>query len=268
MSDTSKDKLIEKVQANRKYARINQDLVQRLVVEVVEKGLSGRTAVKAVRNKLHQVGGAYFNQNIDYSDLENALSGLPADFHADEIFQFCRESMRMHASTSERLPILEDFFRTCLEPIAPVSSILDLACGLNPLALPWMPLADDCVYHACDIYEDMLDFIRRFFDYFSLKGMVFPCDLIAHIPQKQVQVAFILKSIPCLEQMDKTIGLRLLDAVKAEHILISFPVRSLGGKQKGMLDFYAQHFSEMIANTPWKVKEFSFSTELAYLVSK
>ena len=34
--------------------------------------------------------------------------------------------------------------------------ILDLACGLNPLAAAWMPLAPGATYHAVDVYQDMV----------------------------------------------------------------------------------------------------------------
>ena len=72
------------------------------------------------------------------------LGSLPTDLHNPQVKDFCLERMRGHASTQERLPILEEFFQTTLASIAPVESVLDLACGLNPLALPWMPLTASC----------------------------------------------------------------------------------------------------------------------------
>lgn len=260
--------LVESVQANRKYAQIAPALVTRLCQDVVNKGLQGKKAVKEVRNKLHQVGGAYFTHLPDYCKAIGTLDLLPADLRSPEIRQFCVKLMRLHASTAERLPVLEDFFRICLEPIGPVSSILDLACGLTPLAIPWMPLADDFSYTACDIYLDMLDLIDTFFKHFDIKGNAFPCDLVSGPPQKKAQLAFLLKTIPCLEQLDKNIGTMLLEKVDADHILVSFPARSLGGRNKGMPEFYRTHFHDLVKDQPWQIHEFSFSTELAFLISK
>ena len=274
MDNNDLEKLTQQVIANPKYQRIYPQLVHRLSQEAIVKGLKGKSAVKHVRNKLHQVAGAYFKQKIDFSKATAKLTNLPKDRTNQEIKDYCRDWMQGHASTLERLPILKDFFQTCLESIAPITSILDLACGLNPLAIPWMPLAPQAHYQACDIYLDMLDLINSFLKHINLSGQAYPCDLVTTNPppisssQKKVQLAFLLKSIPCLEQMDKSITPRLLDAIPAEHILVSYPGQSLGGRQKGMKDFYWQHFQELISGTNWQVKAFDFPSELAFLVSK
>ncbi len=260
--------LVRKVRANPKYEFIEEELVERLSAESLAKGFRGKAAVKEVRSTLHQVGGAYFRRNIHFEKSTTSLNKISNDITSDEAKRFCREQMQVHASTAERLPILEDFFKTTLAPIAPVTRVLDLACGLNPLAIPWMPLAEEYTYQACDIYLDMMNFLQSFFDHFSIKGRVFACDIIDALPDEPAQVAFLLKSMPCLEQLDKDIGFHLLKKVNAEHILVSFPVRSLGGRKKGMPDFYRQHFYEMVSGKPWIIQEFEFKTELAFLVSK
>ena len=268
MDNNSPEALARQVMANPKYKPLAENLVIRLSQEAISKGLTGKPAVKYVRNKLHQVGGAYFKHKINYAAEQAQLVQLPPNHHSDQVTAYCQKTMRMHTSTAERLPILDEFFQTCLAPIAPVTSVLDLACGLNPLAIPWMPLANSAQYFACDVYLDMLDLIESFFIHINLDGWTTACDLVSAIPIHKAQVAFLLKSIPCLEQMDKSIGIRLLEGIQAEHILVSFPVHSLGGKNKGMQDFYGEHFTDMIKDKDWNVREFHFKTELAFLVSK
>lgn len=268
MADTQPEALAKKVVANPKYQTITPNLVLSLSQEAVKNGLKGKPAVKYVRNKLHQVGGAYFKQKLNYTTAKANLARLPHDLQSDEVKSFCHKIMQVHASTAERLPILEEFFQTCLAPIAPITSILDLACGMNPLALPWMPLAENPQYHACDIYLDILDLINAFFRHVDQAGCTKPCDLVSSIPSSKTQVAFLLKSIPCLEQLDKSVAKRLLEGIPADHILVSFPVHSLGGRGKGMQTFYREHFNDLIIGHSWQVEEFSFSTELAFLVSK
>jgi len=269
MNDEARlQKLIDQVQSNPKYQAIMPDIVENLIKEAIRKGLTGKAAVKDVRNKLHQVGGAYFRRNIDYTKFETNLARLSKEIKSNEVQQFCLGKMKAHSSTAERLPIMESFFKTTLASIAPIDSILDLACGLNPLAIPWMPLADEFTYHACDIYLDMLAFIQTYFNHFMIQGYTFPCNLESEIPGENVQVAFFLKSLPCLEQLDKAVGVRLIEQVRAEHILISFPVRSLGGVKKGMKNFYHEHFYEVVTGKNWTIQEFSFETEMAFLVSK
>jgi 16S rRNA (guanine(1405)-N(7))-methyltransferase len=263
-----REALAQQVVAHPKYRTITTDLVLRLSQEALNLGLTGKPAVKYVRNKLHQVGSAYFKQKIDFTATKGALAQLPQDSCSDDVKNFCRKLMQKHTSTAERLPILTDFYQTCLASIAPITSIIDLACGLNPLAVPWMPLADEVQYFACDIYCDMLDMIDAFFRHISLGGQADPCDLVSKIPSTKTQLAFLLKSIPCLEQLDKSIARHLLENIPSDHILVSFPVHSLGGRHKGMKSFYRDHFNDLIAGNAWHVQEFNFATELAFLVSK
>src|SRR5438876_635239 len=74
--------------------------------------------------------------------------------------------------------------------------------------------------------------------------------------------------LPILEQVDKTAGLRLLETINADHLVISFPAHSLGGKSKGMAANYETRFYEQVANKPWSIQRLQFPGELVFLVSK
>ncbi len=260
--------LVEAVRNAPKYAAVDAGLVQALVEQELAKGRSVKETIKAVRNKLHQVGSAYQEQTIGYAQLTRQLTALPHDLHSPEIKVFCLAAMREHTSTRERLGFLEDFYRRPLAGLGPIHSLIDLACGLNPLALPWLPLAPNAQLFACDIYADMADFLNTFYAHTGVNGRAFTCDLIHHLPEQQVELALLLKTIPCLEQVDKSIGRRLLSSIQAEHMLISFPVHSLGGRGKGMRVNYDQHFRELIVDLPWQVTRFDFPGELVYRLSR
>jgi 16S rRNA (guanine(1405)-N(7))-methyltransferase len=176
--------------------------------------------------------------------------------------------MRHHASTRERLPILDAFYTTTLAAIQPVRSVLDVACGLGPLALAWMPLAADVTYYACDLYADMIAFLNDFFRLAGVRGHAQVCDLVVGPPRQQVELALALKALPPLEQLDRQAGRNLLRALQADHILVSFPARSLGGRDKGMAENYEQRFRELVAGEGWPVERFAFATEIAFLVTK
>lgn len=258
--------LVSAITASEKYAAIHPELVRRLVISELSKGRSPKETVKSVRSKLHQIGGSYQETHIGYTNGLLQLDSLPADLDAPELHDFCRAMLAQHASTHERLPILEHFYNL-LAPIAPIQSVLDLACGLNPLARPWMPLAAGARYDACDIYADMLDFINAFFAHIQQPGKAFLCDLTAEIPQQPAHLALLLKTIPCLEQVDKHIGLRLLHGIQSEYLLVTFPARSLGGHNKGMPQTYEAHFTDLVASAPWQIiQKTLFSSELAFLL--
>jgi 16S rRNA (guanine(1405)-N(7))-methyltransferase len=260
--------LVRLVRESAKYAPIDEALVAAIGRTELGKRHSLKEAVKSTRNKLHQVGSAFQEKPIPYGKWLEELKDLPADMGSPQVRKFLIGNMRLHASTSERLSIHEEFFAKTLASIAPVTSILDLACGLNPLNLPWMPVAEHFTYEACDIYADMVGYVNAFFKHFNIEGSAGICDLTRSIPQTHVQVALLLKTIPCLEQLDKTAGRRLLEGLNADHILVSFPAHSLGGRSKGMVENYEAHFSELIAGMDWQVIKFEFPGELAFLVRK
>ena len=176
--------------------------------------------------------------------------------------------MGFHASTRERLPIIDQFYATTLGDIAPVHSVLDLACGLNPLAIPWMPLAPNAAYHAYDMYLDLTSFLQSAMNLLGIHGVAYAEDVTYWPSFPHVEVAFLLKAIPCLEQLDKSAGAQLLDAIPARYILVSFPKQSLGGQAKGMSVHYEAHFRELADGKGWNVRRFVFDTELAFLVGK
>jgi 16S rRNA (guanine(1405)-N(7))-methyltransferase len=262
------DELVDAVRAGARYREIQVDLVRRIGAQELAKGRSFKDAVKETRNKLHQVGGAYQETPPDYARLSAELETLALE--PETLREFCRRAMLSHASTRERLPYLEEFYAPLRARLGEVDSILDLACGLNPLALPWMPLAAGGAYYACDIYADMVAFLNRFFNRLGaplVRGEASLCDLTAVVPEKRVKLALLLKTLPCLEQIDKTIGPRLLAGIRAEHLLVSFPALSLGGRGKGMLQNYSAHFEQLIAGQNWRVEQWQVKTELVFLIS-
>jgi 16S rRNA (guanine(1405)-N(7))-methyltransferase len=140
----------------------------------------------------------------------------------------------LHTSTKERITILEKFYEFIFNVTGQPKSVIDVACGLNPLTLPWMGLEETAQYFAYDIDENTIDFINKYLKLTGLKSMALVQDVIAQPPTVEADVALLLKTIPCLEQQEKVCSVRLMEALQAKHIVISFPVKSVGGKSKGM----------------------------------
>jgi len=268
LDNTGLETIRQQVCAGEKYAGIEQGLVTRLIQEEAAKGRNGRELVKAVRSRLHQSAAVYRLSSLELDQLIPTLQALPRDLHAPEVKNFCTASMRLHQSSLERLASINEFFQTTLQSIAPVTSILDLACGLNPLAVSWMPLGKDFTYIACDIFSDQLGLLDAFFAHFAIDGHTAMLDLTRETPTQSAQVTFVLKTLPCLEQLSRNIGPRLLEAVPSDHILVSFPARSLGGKNKGMLKNYEQQFMELLKPGAWDFERFIFPNELAFLLHR
>ncbi len=272
MSDRERgqlDQLIEAVLASRSYRNISRDFIEVLGSRELAKRSSLKEAIKATRNKLHQVGGAYMaSGEARYPSWIAQLRQAGARGDKKLLMQACMSIMGHHSSTRERLPILEQFYTTLLADLPPVRSVIDVACGLHPLAIPWMPLGQDVQYYAYDIYRDMADFLNEFMSLIQVQGYAQACDVIQHCPTFKVDLAFLLKAIPCLEQVDKNAVPRLLDTINADHLLVSFPVHSLGGRRKGMVVNYETRFRDLVGHRNWFIERFEFPTELVFRIDK
>jgi 16S rRNA (guanine(1405)-N(7))-methyltransferase len=264
MSDI--DELVAAVRGSAKYRSVCEDFIRGVGERELAKGRRLKEAVKATKKKLHQVGGAYLEGGVDYAawlDELKAVSGSEGDLR-----RTCARIMGHHSSTKERLAILDAFYATVLAELPPIRSVLDLACGLNPLAIPWMGLPDGAAYYAYDVYEDMAGFLEGFMRLVPVRAEARACDILQSCPLPRVDLALVLKSIPCLEQIDKSAGARLLESIDANHLLVSFPVHSLGGWDKGMPTNYEAHFRELVAGKGWSAERFEFATELVFVVGK
>jgi 16S rRNA (guanine(1405)-N(7))-methyltransferase len=264
--------LLEAVQSGAKYRHIDSGFILLVGAGELEKRRNLKEAIKATKNKLHQVGASYQDNAPRYARWLEALreasqAGDPARLQAT-----CSEIMQSHASTRERLPFLSRFYSTILADVAPVHSVLDIACGLNPLAIPWMPLAPGARYYACDIYQDMIDFLNACFPLLHVDGKATICNVIQQCPARKVDVAFILKTIPVLEQVDKNAGRRLLHGIQADHLVVSFPSASLGGRRGGkgrnMETNYEAHLYELVAGQPWSVERYNYDNELVFVIHR
>ncbi len=260
--------LVRNVLEKPKYQHIHKGLVETVAAAELAKGRKKKETQKAILSKLHQIGAGYFSQKTDYEGWKKELACLPNDIHSDQTKAFCKKVMESHYSTDERLSILNDFYQHILNSIKPIPSILDLACGFNPLALPWMPVDDDIQYYGCDIFADMIDFLDTFSAHFGIHAKFETCNLLDATFNNPAKVAFLLKTTPCLEQLQKGFVLQLLDAIPAKYILFSYPISSLTGKSKGMRKNYTDQFTTIISSTGWEYERFEFSSELAFLIKK
>ena len=259
--------VVDVVTSSPRYTHINRQFIMRVAQNELVKRSSIKDTIKATKNKIHQVAGAFVQSEMHYSEWLGSLKNATQTRNMVEFTKICQTIMRFHASTRERLPFLSGFYKQIFSSLPPIQSILDIACGFNPLAIPWMGLPTGIHYLAIDIFQDLVDFLSNYFALLPIQGHSESFDVIESIPTHPVDLAFILKTIPCLEQVDKLAGNRILDNLQAKYILISYPVRSLGGRSKGMQENYQVQFQKLIAGRGYHVKKYEYSTELVYLIS-
>lgn len=266
LSESDLQAVLEAVSASKKYGGVCPDTVRRIAARELAARRSVKDAVKATKRRLHQVYGA-FEQALDaeaaFGELAKAWGG-----GEDERRAACRAVLALHSSTRERLPILDRFYPALWEIVGRPDPVLDLGCGLNPLAWPWMGLPPTTTYVPLDIDCQRIAFVNRFLDLAGLAPLARCQDLLTRPPADQASVALMLKLGPTLERQEEGATLRILRELRAPSVVVSFAVASLTGRRKGMEEQYSSQFAAMARGQSWRVTELRFETELAFVVQR
>ena len=258
----TQNRIVEELKASRKYGSVCNEVLIRIASWAAGVTTSERQAVKAAKRKLHQIHGCYFDTACRRT-LTRHIEHLCSDQPEHEIKSVCHDILALHQSTRERLPILDSAFRTVLGDVSGVGSVLDIACGLNPFAIPWMKLPADTRYTAVDIDTDLIESINRFLGAVRRPQTALCRDVM--VPAKySTDIALILKALPCFEQQEKGAALRLLSSIEAQRIIISFPARSVSGREKGMRIHYGAFVDKLADQLGVSYRRFDFATETFY----
>ncbi|MCY3708255.1 MAG: hypothetical protein OXG26_05115 [Caldilineaceae bacterium] len=275
--DDQLDQALAAILAARKYRSIHPGLARDVAAAELAKGRALKEAVKAAKSQLHQSAAAYIRRNLNYDDalddlrttVAAAKRGPDSAPSADPtVRKLLRSLMAAHASTHERLPILDVLYPQLFQRLPPVRSVLDIACGLHPLARPWMPLSPDVQYFAFDIFADQMDFLNRFFDAMGYAGAAAQRNALDEMSTPPADIAFLLKTVPCLEQIESGAGERLLHRIDAPILIVSFPNQTLAGRKQGMAQHYATSFLSQIKKAGWQADSLTYPSELVYIVQR
>jgi 16S rRNA (guanine(1405)-N(7))-methyltransferase len=213
--------IVERVRRSSRYRGVDPTLVARLAAEELPKARNADDAVKRVKRRLHQAVGAFRTPSAP-------TAAWPAGDRS-ALRQACLAAMARHASTRERLPHLDTFYPGIWEHTGVPGRVLDLGCGLNPLALPWMGIGP-ATYHAVDVDAGTLEAVRGFLTAVYQPHRVEARDLVTGPPDDAADVALLLKLVTTLDRQDPGAATRLVTGIHAGHAVVSFAARSLGGR--------------------------------------
>ena len=226
------DELYQKLTASRNYRWVCPSTVRRVLEECEGRYKKPRDLEKAVRERLHGVTSAFMTDAEFKSALALARAG---DWES---------LLSLHASTRERLPLarMDAAYAEIFAHTGAPGSVLDLACGLNPAYLAARHPAARIA--GADVSGQCVEVLHAL----GIAGVALADLLDADaVPDERFQMALMLKLLPLLERQRAGAADELLRRVQAEFLVISFPTRTLGGRDVGM----ERHYSEwMEAHLP------------------
>jgi 16S rRNA (guanine(1405)-N(7))-methyltransferase len=257
--------VVERVRRSSRYRDVDLELVERIAAEELLRARGADDAVKRVKRRLHQVVGA-FRGDPHGSIPAGAWTGDLADAG---LRAACVAAMRTHASTRERIAHLDAFYPPIWAVTGVPNRLVDLGCGLNPLALPWMGLERDAVYVAIDADERPLATVRDFLGLVEQPHEVRVADLVTSQAQGPADVALMLKLVTTLDRQDSDAAPRLLRGLDARHAVVSFTTLTLGGRRTGMERTYRERLARLVseAGRVRLVAEASVANELVFVLS-
>lgn len=260
--------LIEKISGSRKYKHITipPDTIRDLLQQAESRGIPAAEIEKVVREKLHHVVAPYLG-DPDYEKLKTDLTTLPVKMDSTILKDWCLAVLRTHASTRERIPILDEFYTRIFEFTGKPRSILDLACGLNPFSIPWMKLESDVRYDAFDLHQPRIDLINAFLAHTHQPGSGSHADILVQPPQQKADVAFFFKEAHRFDQRQSGINRTFFQAIPVKYLLVSLPTASLTGR-RSMLDQDHRLIDQSISGLSWNVHEIRFENEIVFCIEK
>jgi 16S rRNA (guanine(1405)-N(7))-methyltransferase len=253
--------VVDRILASPKYRGVHRALVERLFAEVAER--PPREAEEQVRRELHRLYGAFQTGKPRYRRWLRALAG------AGDPMAELRRLVRNHASTREREPQLEGFYEAVFGAVGPVSRVVDLGCGLNPLTRAWAPVDPGVTWFGCDVDADQLAFVEAAARAVGHPVEVAPTDLVAPTSLPSGDVAFLFKVIPCLHPSSWEPGADLVERLDVGAVVVSLPGATLGGRKRGMAAANQQRFEQLAARRGWVLRQLEVPVdELVWVVDR
>jgi 16S rRNA (guanine(1405)-N(7))-methyltransferase len=261
---------IASVLKSKNYSNLNPELVRDVVLDFIPK-YPAKILLKEVKNKLHQVWGAFWDGTPNFEKILDKLQKASSDQEKREILI---QIAKLHTSTAERLSILPSFYNQIFNVCQGASSVVEYGCGLNSISLLLSSFGSNMKYIGYDIDQNEVDFLNQLFQIqgfdssFKAKcASIFNQDLTT---DKSLEVVFLFKLLTTLEQQQKGISLKILNNLPQKWIVVTFPVFSIGRKSKNMTEFYTKWFEELLTKLEFQVNitKLEFITELVFVIEK
>ncbi|NPV57152.1 MAG: hypothetical protein HPY76_10845 [Anaerolineae bacterium] len=262
------DALTAEILSSPKYRRLDlpPGTVQDLLRRELAAGRTAREALKAARAKLHTIVAPYLG-DPDYADAARQLDAAFGADSTEALQQVCQTLLASHASTRERLPHLPKFYQAIFEVTSTPHILLDLACGLNPLALPWMGLPSGIQYHAYDLHAPRVRLINHFLSGYGLPASAHQQDILLEAPRQPADVAFFFKEAHRFEQRRRGCNRDFWQALNVDWLVVTLPGESLSGRHEKR-DQQRRLVARTLTGLPWQVTEFEIGGEMVFCIDR
>lgn len=259
---------IEDIRASRKYRSLDlpESLLRDLFEREISTGRSPKEAKKLARQKLHAIVAPYLG-DPDYFQAAVELERAFSSGDVDQQNQACLRLLSAHASARERIPCMEEFYASIFNITGKPGALQDLACGLNPLAFPWMGLPRTTRYAAFDIHRPRVELINRFFQLAGMEPLAEARDVLVDPPQQPAHTAFFFKEAHRFEQRQHGCNRAFWLALRVKWLVVTLPAVSLG-QHHSMVERQRRLVYGVVEEFGWPVVELEVGGEMIFCIER
>ena len=258
------DPMLEKLLNSKKYQGVCRDTVRRVYAECQQKYKKPKDAERAAREALHGITGAFLTRE----EAARCMAELQVWFSEGRCDSALEKALERHASTRERLPLsrMDAMFSRIFELTGPPGPALDLACGINPLYLG----ARGVPVVGIDISGEAVNALNAAASNYDLPIRAVCADLLCEnaIPKERFHIALLFKILPLLERQRNGAAMAVMNAIDAEYLAVSFPTRTLGGRNVGMEEHYSEWMEVHLPASRTVAARFCADNELFYILKE
>lgn len=255
--------LLEKLLRSKNYRDVCPDTVRRVWADCEKRYKKPKEVEKAAREALHGITGAFMTPQ----EARQLAWDMQA-WHINKTDAGLERMLSRHASTRERLPIadIDALYDRIYASTGRPQSVLDLACGINPLYLGARGISAAGV----DISGAAVYAVNTFRESYGMPVSARCADLLCPgaIPGERFDIALLFKLLPLLERQESGGTARVMNAVNARYLAVSFPTRTLGGRSVGMEANYARWMEAHLPASMTVRDRFETRNELFYIIAK
>jgi len=227
--------------AHKKAAALLQELEAGGDAQAISRGIMGLHA--STKERLPHLGDflAFICKQVGKVETVLDLGGGFNPFSVP-FWQEC-----FYETSSEMVGRLDDC-ENALESGSALSQISKLMGESEDTHVGHSCTRSIAAYYAYDIDVRTRDLLNRFFAYLNLPQTAACADLAVETPTEKVDLALMCKLVPVLEAQLPGRGFELARETNAKFLAITYPLKSLGGREKGMGKNYAAQFENACAS--------------------
>ena len=259
---------VERIKTTKNFRELDESFLERLVRQAFARGSDEKEIQRSVKTTIQEVTNRFRSTDGSYRDLIAELDNSPNhEPTAEDRGLFAADLLRRHEASKERIPFIRRYYTEIFGLLPPIGSILDLGCGLNPVAVTFMPVYPRVQYTAVDLPLDLVDFLNDFFRLAEVSGIAIQSNLLNGIPEIDADLTLIQKTIPALERAEKGAGRRVFDAIRSPNAVVSFRTAEKPGKTNAADDFAAE-YAAILAGSEWDATRLVYPNETVFVLKR